>query len=162
MLQALPLFLNRLVDPVTTVVLSVTVLLVFGECLVESAAGGCKPPSVGDPADSCSHLIVQPLQGCDIQCQEYNTLNSPRCCCGVVVIAGEVLPQAVCSHYGLQVGANSVWFVRALMYLTAPVSWPVAKLLDLLLGGHHAVGGRMHKTSVWPESTLHVQSRGFR
>ena len=32
LMQALPIFLDRLVDPVTAVVLSVTVVLFFGEC----------------------------------------------------------------------------------------------------------------------------------
>ncbi len=36
-LQALPIFLDRLVDPVTAVVLSVTVVLFFGESSTEHA-----------------------------------------------------------------------------------------------------------------------------
>ena len=32
-MQALPLFLDRLADPITAVVLSVTVVLIFGEAL---------------------------------------------------------------------------------------------------------------------------------
>ena len=52
---------------------------------------------------------------------------------------GEVIPQAICSRYGLMVGAYSAWFVRLLMTLTMPISWPIAKLLDLLLGSEHSV-----------------------
>jgi metal transporter CNNM len=77
--EALPLFLDRLADPVTAVVLSTTVVLVFGE----------------------------------------------------------VVPQALCSRYGLQIGASSAWLVRGLMLVTAPLSWPIGRLLDALLGGEH-------------------------
>eukprot|EP00891_Asterochloris_glomerata_P001823 jgi/Astpho2/1823/e_gw1.00038.108.1_t len=75
-LEALPIFLDRLVSPVTAIVLSVTVVLVFGE----------------------------------------------------------IFPQAVCQHHGLVIGAYSAWFVRLLMLATAPVSWPISKVLDYLLG----------------------------
>ena len=37
------------------------------------------------------------------------------------------------------VGAYSAWFVRLLMLLAMPISWPIAKLLDLLLGSEHSV-----------------------
>ncbi|WIA39954.1 hypothetical protein OEZ86_013385 [Tetradesmus obliquus] len=74
--EALPIFLDKLVDPVTAVVLSVSVVLVIGE----------------------------------------------------------ILPQAVCRSYGLQVGSYSALLVRGLMGLSAPISWPISKLLDWILG----------------------------
>ncbi|GAA5833768.1 hypothetical protein JCM11251_005959 [Rhodosporidiobolus azoricus] len=52
----------------------------------------------------------------------------------LIVIFGEVLPQALCAQYELRVGARCVGFVRVLMYLESPINYPVAKLLDLLLG----------------------------
>ncbi|GAA5865895.1 hypothetical protein JCM8547_005751 [Rhodosporidiobolus lusitaniae] len=54
----------------------------------------------------------------------------------LIVIFGEVLPQAVCARHGLKVGAKCVGFVRALMYLESPICYPTAKLLDALLGTH--------------------------
>ena len=33
--------------------------------------------------------------------------------------------QAVCKRYGLEIGAYCSWLVRALMWITAPVSWPL-------------------------------------
>ncbi|GAA5885823.1 hypothetical protein JCM3774_002114 [Rhodotorula dairenensis] len=53
-----------------------------------------------------------------------------------IVIFGEILPQALCSQHGLWIGARCTGFVKALMFLEAPVCWPTAKLLDLLLGSH--------------------------
>lgn len=42
-----------------------------------------------------------------------------------------------CRRFGLAVGANLAWLVRALMFLTYPLAWPIGKLLDLLLGSEH-------------------------
>ncbi|BGP13536.1 cell agglutination protein Mam3 [Rhodosporidiobolus nylandii] len=56
----------------------------------------------------------------------------------LIVIFGEVLPQALCAQHGLKIGARCVGFVRVLMYLEAPVCWPTAKLLDWLLGSHYS------------------------
>ena len=51
--------------------------------------------------------------------------------------AGEIIPQAVCTRYGLAVGAYSAWFVQALMVLTSPLSYPLSRLLDWVLGSDH-------------------------
>ena len=53
--------------------------------------------------------------------------------------AGEIIPQAVCSRYGLQVGAYSAWFVQALVWLCFVIAWPISKILDALLGHEQAV-----------------------
>ena len=79
-MEALPLMLDKLVSPAVAIVLSVTLVLVFGE----------------------------------------------------------VLPQAICSRYGLAIGANMAWMVKILMLLLLPIAWPIAKLLDLVLGTGHA------------------------
>ena len=50
------------------------------------------------------------------------------------------MPQAVCTRYGLQVGAASAWLVRILMVLAAPIAWPIGHILDSVLGGEHTVG----------------------
>lgn len=85
-LQALPIFLDRLANPVAAVIISVTVVLVFGE----------------------------------------------------------IIPQAICSRYGLKVGAYSAWFVKLLMIICSPLSWPIGKLLDYVLGPNHSVRAAVH------------------
>lgn len=40
----------------------------------------------------------------------------------------------MCKRYGLEIGAYCSWLVRAIMVITAPVSWPLGKALDALLG----------------------------
>lgn len=49
-------------------------------------------------------------------------------------IFGEILPQALCSRWGLPIGAFSAPFVRALLLLLYPLAKPIASLLDWLLG----------------------------
>ncbi len=51
-----------------------------------------------------------------------------------IVIFGEIIPQALCVRYGLAIGAAFVPPMLALMYLMYPIAYPVAKLLDYLLG----------------------------
>ncbi|KAG9457408.1 hypothetical protein H6P81_001916 [Aristolochia fimbriata] len=51
-----------------------------------------------------------------------------------VLAFGEVIPQAICTRYGLAVGANFVWLVRILMVVCYPVAYPIGKLLDCVLG----------------------------
>ncbi|KAL4420313.1 hypothetical protein ABPG77_010218 [Micractinium sp. CCAP 211/92] len=75
-MEALPIFLDRLLNPLAAILISVTAILVFGE----------------------------------------------------------ILPQAVCKKYGLQVGAYLAVPVRILMLVTGPVTWPISKLLDWILG----------------------------
>ncbi|CAN1158621.1 DUF21 domain-containing protein At4g14230 [Linum perenne] len=51
-----------------------------------------------------------------------------------VLFFGEVIPQAICSRYGLAVGANLAWLVRLLMIICYPISFPLGKILDYVLG----------------------------
>jgi len=52
-----------------------------------------------------------------------------------IVIFGEIIPQAICVRYGLAIGATCAPLVLAIMWILAPIAWPIAKLLDWALGG---------------------------
>ncbi|RKF81808.1 hemolysin [Golovinomyces cichoracearum] len=62
----------------------------------------------------------------------------------LIVIFGEVIPQSICVRYGLSIGAYMAPCVLGLMWILAPIAWPIAKLLDSLLGKDH---GTVYKKS---------------
>ncbi|KAI0761146.1 DUF21-domain-containing protein [Trametes elegans] len=55
----------------------------------------------------------------------------------MIVIFG-IIPQAVSVRYGLSIGASCAPIVLSMMYLFAPIAWPIAKLLDYVLGHDEA------------------------
>ncbi|KAL9229858.1 hypothetical protein vseg_005279 [Gypsophila vaccaria] len=58
----------------------------------------------------------------------------------LILLFGEIIPQAFCSRYGLAIGAAVAPLVRVLVWICFPIAYPISKLLDLLLGkGHKAV-----------------------
>ena len=99
-MEALPIFLDKLVSPVAAILISVTMVLMFGE----------------------------------------------------------IIPQAVCQRYGLAIGAFLRVPVVALMLATSPVSWPLSKVLDYVLGGTHA--GLFRRAQLKALVDLHGVSTG--
>ena len=53
---------------------------------------------------------------------------------GLIVVFGEILPQAIFSRYALALGARLVPLVRVLIIALYPVSAPIAWVLDRVLG----------------------------
>ena len=55
----------------------------------------------------------------------------------LVVIFAELIPQSVCSRYGLFIGAHMALFTRIVMIILYPIAWPVSRILHYVLGPHH-------------------------
>lgn len=52
----------------------------------------------------------------------------------LIVIFGEIVPQAVCSRYALLIGSRMVPIVRVIVALVYPIAAPIAYMLDKALG----------------------------
>jgi metal transporter CNNM len=55
----------------------------------------------------------------------------------LILMFGEIAPQAICSRFGLAVGSAMAPVVRVLLVIFFPVAYPISKLLDLILGKGH-------------------------
>ncbi|KAI3459343.1 hypothetical protein Pfo_016006 [Paulownia fortunei] len=74
-----------------------------------------------------------------------------------VLAFGEVIPQAICTRYGLAVGANFVWLVRILMIICYPIAYPIGKILDCVLGHNEALFRRAQLKAL---VSIHSQEAG--
>lgn len=90
------------------------------------------------------HSLIRPSRGV----AELRTSNSHSLCnvwvlmisYGVaVLLAGEIIPQALCKSYALLIGNYCAGMVRVLCYAVGIISWPVSKVLDYVLGNEHTV-----------------------
>ncbi|XP_022758189.1 DUF21 domain-containing protein At4g14240-like isoform X2 [Durio zibethinus] len=74
-----------------------------------------------------------------------------------VLAFGEILPQAICSRYGLSVGANFVWLVKILMIICYPIAYPIGKVLDAVIGHGDALFRRAQLKAL---VSIHSQEAG--
>ena len=77
----------------------------------------------------------------------------------LVLICGEIIPQALCTNRPLLIGSFFAPMIRVLMWVTCPVSWPMARLLDFILGddGTHFL---LKKTELNALVDLHSEGQG--
>ena len=53
---------------------------------------------------------------------------------GLIVIFGEIIPQASFARYALIVGAKTAWLVKIFIIILLPICWPIAWILNKVLG----------------------------
>ncbi len=51
-----------------------------------------------------------------------------------ILFFAEIIPQAICSRYALQIGAHVIWIVKFFLVLFYPIAKPVSLILDWTLG----------------------------
>jgi metal transporter CNNM len=52
----------------------------------------------------------------------------------LIVLFGEIIPQAVISRYALWFGAKTLWFTKLAIFIAYPIARPIAMVLDYFLG----------------------------
>ncbi|KAJ7641320.1 hypothetical protein FB45DRAFT_899933 [Roridomyces roridus] len=76
-------------------------------------------------------VVADPILGGGVQSVVVSTV--------LIVIFAEIIPQSLFTRHGLYLGAKMAGFTKFLIYGLGIVAWPVAKLLELVLGEHHGL-----------------------
>ncbi|KAI5444298.1 hypothetical protein KIW84_012797 [Lathyrus oleraceus] len=76
----------------------------------------------------------------------------------LVTVFAEILPQAVCSRYGLTFGAKLAPFTHFLLLIFFPITYPASKVLDWALGKEHSVLLRRSELKTFVD--LHADQAG--
>ena len=53
---------------------------------------------------------------------------------GLIVVFGEIIPQAVFSRFALSLGSKTVWLVKVFIFIMYPIAYPLSWALDKALG----------------------------
>lgn len=77
----------------------------------------------------------------------------------VIVIFGEIIPQAACSRYALQIGSKTVPLVKVIMCIFYPAAAPLAWALNKALG--HEIGTVYSKAEMLKLLEIHVSEGAF-
>jgi len=77
----------------------------------------------------------------------------------VITIFGEIIPQAICCRYGLQIGEKTIPLVKVLVMLFYPICKPMSWVLDKALG--HEIGTTYSSSEMSKLIEMHVQRGQF-
>ncbi|KAK7057428.1 CNNM transmembrane domain-containing protein [Favolaschia claudopus] len=76
-------------------------------------------------------IIADPVLGGGVQSVVVSTT--------LIIIFAEIIPQSLFTRYGLYLGAKGAPLTKCLIYGLGIISWPVAKLLEFVLGSNHGI-----------------------
>ncbi|KAJ6606809.1 hypothetical protein B0H10DRAFT_2074456 [Mycena sp. CBHHK59/15] len=76
-------------------------------------------------------IVADPVLGGGVQSVVVSTV--------LIVIFAEIIPQSLFTRHGLYLGAKMAGFTKVLIYVMGIIAWPVAKLLEFVLGSHHGI-----------------------
>lgn len=77
----------------------------------------------------------------------------------VITIFGEIIPQAICCRYGLQIGEATIPLVKLLVIIFYPICKPLSWVLDKLLG--REIGTTYSSSEMTKLIEMHVQRGEF-
>lgn len=52
----------------------------------------------------------------------------------LIVVFGEIVPQAFCSRYAIAIGARTIWLVKFFIFIFYPICYPLSLVLNKMLG----------------------------
>ncbi|WFC97553.1 hypothetical protein MYAM1_000267 [Malassezia yamatoensis] len=95
-------------------------------------------------------IVADPLLGGGVQAVIVSIV--------LVVVFAELIPQSVCSRYGLRIGASMALFTRCVMIVLWPIAWPVSRVLHYTLGPHQ--GTVYRRVELKELVTMHAATGG--
>ena len=108
--------------------------------MCNAAATEVRSCSGNNTPQACGHADPVPMQALPIVLDRLaDPYTAVLLSIVVVLFFGEIIPQALCSRYGLAIGAYSSTFVQILMLVCGIVAYPISLMLDFLLGKEHSV-----------------------
>ncbi|KAK7467311.1 hypothetical protein VKT23_004368 [Stygiomarasmius scandens] len=101
------------------------------------------------PIRENGHLLLVTLLLCNMIVNESlpivadplleNPVESVAVSTTLIVLFAEIIPQSLFTRHGLYLGAKMAGVTRVLLWVAMPISWPVAKILEFVLGPHHGI-----------------------